>query len=208
VVGCHIRLGDDIRPDRAMSIELLLEIKKELEHDLVPCSRFESMLTVCLQRTFLIGGFCAGPRGEYIPILSLDAMLKYYSMDQPKDPALRNVFFSLREKVRGEALNEYFHLIPIADETRSVLKHRLWVGIILEVYARLGVRSGWVFRDAKGRRQQPGHSEPYMIALIQLIQAKGTVEERLLTRDAEYVLEVFGIGHSTRRGCATHATSV
>jgi hypothetical protein len=49
------------------------------------------MLTVGLQGTFLIPGFCARLRGEEIPMLSLDATLKYYSMEHPKDPAL-NMF--------------------------------------------------------------------------------------------------------------------
>jgi hypothetical protein len=60
------------------------------------------------------------------------------------------------------------------------------------------VTSGWVFSDAKERRHQQGHSEPYMIAFIQRTQSDGTVEERLLPRD-EDVIEDFGIGHSTRR---------
>jgi hypothetical protein len=150
--------------------------------------------TVCLQGTFLIGSFCAGLRGEEMPMLSLDATLKYYSVEQPKDPAVGKVFLE-------------YHLIHIADVMRSGLKPRLWVGRTLGVYARLGVTSGWVFRGAKGRRQQPGHYEQYMIALIQWIQGKGTVEERLQPRD-EDVLEVFGIGCSTRRGCETHATNV
>jgi hypothetical protein len=112
-----------------------------------------------------------------MPILSLDTTLKYYSMDQPNNPSLRNIFLALRRRVKGEALNEECHVIPIADETRSGLKPWLWVGIMLEVYVKLGVTSGWVLRDAKGRRQRPGHYEPYMFALIQRIQAKRVVEE-------------------------------
>jgi hypothetical protein len=33
-LGCHSRMGDDIRPDKAMSIELLLEIQKLYESKL------------------------------------------------------------------------------------------------------------------------------------------------------------------------------
>jgi hypothetical protein len=66
---------------------------------------------------------------------------------------------------------------------------------MLEVYVRLGLSSGWVFWDAKGRRERPGHYEPYTIALIQWIQSKGTVEERLLPRDEDV------------RGYNTHSTN-
>jgi hypothetical protein len=77
-----------------------------------------------------------------MPMLSLDAKLKYYSMEQPKDPSLVNFFLALRGRVKGEALREECHLIPIDDVMRSSLKPRLWVGRMLEVYARLGVTSG------------------------------------------------------------------
>jgi hypothetical protein len=105
VVGCHIRMGDDIRPHRAMSIELLLEIQRELEIDLEWCSSLKSILTFCLQGTFLFVGFCAGPI----------------------------IFLALRGRMKGETLNEECHLIPIFDVTRSGLKPSLWVGMMLEV---------------------------------------------------------------------------
>jgi hypothetical protein len=58
-------------------------------------------------------------------MLSLDATMKYYSMEQPKDPTLGNVFLALRRRVKGEALNEECHLIPIADVMRLGLKSQL-----------------------------------------------------------------------------------
>jgi hypothetical protein len=96
----------------------------------------------------LIGGFSAGLRGEEMTTLSLDATRKYYTMKQPKHPALGSVFIVLRGRMKGEALNGECHLIPIADVTHSGLKPQLWVGWMLEVYTRLGVSSGWVFWDA------------------------------------------------------------
>jgi hypothetical protein len=46
IAGCHTRRGDDIRPDRAMCIELLIEIQRELEEDLERCETLEDMLNV------------------------------------------------------------------------------------------------------------------------------------------------------------------
>jgi hypothetical protein len=50
--GCHSWMGDDVRPVRAMSVELLFEIQREVECDLKLCLSLEIMLAVCLQGTF------------------------------------------------------------------------------------------------------------------------------------------------------------
>jgi hypothetical protein len=84
-------MGDDFRPDRAMCIALLIEIQREPEEDLKRCETLEAMLNVSLHGVLLICGFCAGLRGEEVPLISLDAVRRYYQVKQPDDPALRHV---------------------------------------------------------------------------------------------------------------------
>jgi hypothetical protein len=74
IVGCHIRMGDDIRTEIAMCIELLIEIQRELEEDLERCETLEAMINMSLHGEFLICRFCAGLRGEEVPLISLDAV--------------------------------------------------------------------------------------------------------------------------------------
>jgi hypothetical protein len=64
IVGCHVRMGDDTRQDRALSIELILVMQKFLEDDLLKCQTMEAMLNVSLYVIFFIAGFCGGLRGE------------------------------------------------------------------------------------------------------------------------------------------------
>jgi hypothetical protein len=59
-----------------MSIELLMEIQKELEWDLEKSSSVESMITDCLEGFFLISGYCTVLSGVEIHMLSLDATSK------------------------------------------------------------------------------------------------------------------------------------
>jgi hypothetical protein len=61
-------------------------IQDELEKDLTRCLSSASMLPVCLEGMSFIAGFCGGLREEEMPLMSLDATRKYYSMEQPKDP--------------------------------------------------------------------------------------------------------------------------
>jgi hypothetical protein len=57
IVGCHVRMGDDMRQDRAFSIEFLLAIQKLLEEDLLKFQSTEAILNVSLHGVFLIAGF-------------------------------------------------------------------------------------------------------------------------------------------------------
>jgi hypothetical protein len=63
-----------------------------------------------------------------IPLMSMDAMRKYYLVKQHTDPELANMFIGLRRIVKEEALKDKCCLIPIAAMTRFGLQPRLWVG--------------------------------------------------------------------------------
>jgi hypothetical protein len=207
IVGCHVKMGDETRQDKSLSIELILAIQKLLEEDLLKCqSMAESMLNVSIHGSFLISGFCGGLRGG-LPLLSLDAMAKYLSVAQPRSPELEYACFALRGRVNGGALEEACHLVHIAAVTASGLTPRLWVLRAVEAYANLGIINGWLFRNKKGEADRMGFYKPYMFELIQRVQDAGTVAERLLPRN-EVITVSHGIARSGRRGYATHATNV
>jgi hypothetical protein len=207
IVGCHVRMGDDTMQDRAFSIELILAIQKLLEEDLLKCQSMDAMLNVSLHGVFLIAGCCGGLRGEELPLTSLDATAKYLSVAEPRSAELANVLLAFRGRVKGEALEEACHLVPIAAVTASVLTPRLWDRRDVEAYANLGISNGWMFRNKKGEAERMGFYEPYMFELIQRVQDAGTVAERLLPRDDDITVS-HGISISGRRGYATHATNV
>jgi hypothetical protein len=70
-------MGDDKRPDQAMPIEVILEVQDTLERDLFNSQTVEQMIKVCVHTVFIICGFCAGLRGEELPMMSMDAMVKH-----------------------------------------------------------------------------------------------------------------------------------
>jgi hypothetical protein len=101
IVGCHVRIGDDTRQDRAFSIKFILAMQKLLEEDLLKCQTMEAMLNVSVRGIFFLAGFCGGLRGEEMPLLSLDATAKYLSVAQLRSPELANVCLALRGRVKG-----------------------------------------------------------------------------------------------------------
>jgi hypothetical protein len=131
-------------------------MQKLLEEDLLKCQTTEAMLNVSLHRIFFIAGFCGGLRGEEMPLWGLDATAKYLSVAQPRSPNIANVCLALRERVKGEALEEACHLVHIAAITASGLTPRLWVRRAVEAYANLGITNEWMFRNKKGEAERMG----------------------------------------------------
>jgi hypothetical protein len=203
---CHSRMGDDIRPDKAMNIELLLEIQKLYEIKLFECRSNEEVLKLCLHAVFHIVGFVGGFRGEEMPMLSLDAIAKYLAYGQPTNPKLAHVMIALRGRVKGERKAEACHLVPIVAVTKSGLKPKLWVERAVEAYRRMGITKGWMFRDSKGAPSRQKEYEPLLFTLIQEVLENESLPERILPRNTVVQTE-YGIGRTMRRGYATHATN-
>ena len=204
--GCHSRMGDDIRPDKAMSIELLLEIQNLSELKLFRCRTNESVLAVCLNAVFHTVSFVGGFRGEEMPMMSVDATAKCLAYGPHPDPKLAHVMIALRGRVKGERKAEACHLIPIVAVTRSGLKPKLWVERAVEAYLRLGITHGWMFRDSRGAPGRQKDYEPELFDLIETVIENESLPERLLPK-ATVVHVEYGSGRSGRRGYATHATN-
>jgi hypothetical protein len=207
LIGCHARMGDEKRPDQDMHIEVILEVQATLERDLFNSQTVEQMIRVCVHAVFIICGFCAGLRGEELPMMSMYAMTKHYKNDQPVEGSLENVFLVLRGRVKGEHSGDVCHLIPIAATTETGLKPRLWVGRMIEAYRMEGIADGWVFRNESGAPGRQSDYEPYFFDMAQNFQASGAVATRVLDQEDD-VPTIYGLSRSLRRRYATHATNM
>jgi hypothetical protein len=79
-----------------MPIEVIIEVQATLERHLFNSQTVEQMIKVCVHAVFIICGFCAILRGEELPMMSMDTMVKHYKKDQPVEGSLENVFLALR----------------------------------------------------------------------------------------------------------------
>jgi hypothetical protein len=201
-------MGDDKRPDQVMPIEVILEVQTTLERDLFNSQTVEQMIRVCVHTVFIIFcGFCAGLRGEELPLMSLDAMVKHYKKDQPVEGSLEDVFLASRGRVKGEHSEDACHFIPIAATNETELKPRLWVRRMIEAYRTEGIINGWVFQNESGAPGRQSDYEPYLFGMVQNFQASGAVATRYLDPEDD-VPAIYGLSRSLRRGYATHATNM
>jgi hypothetical protein len=126
-LGCHKPMGDDIHPgDPAVTIEVMLTMQAHYEHIFSRSHTSREQLKIALHCCFfLVLGFCTGLRGEELPLMSLDAIRKYF--DKPQKANLAHVMLGLPGRIKGEFWDQHCHLVPIVAVTQSGMRPREWV---------------------------------------------------------------------------------
>jgi hypothetical protein len=76
--GCHKRIGEIIHPDHALSSAVLLEILNTIDADWVnyPADH----LQLAAEASFYIIAFCCTLRGEEVPLVDLEGLLKHWEL--------------------------------------------------------------------------------------------------------------------------------
>mmetsp|Transcript_15422 Transcript_15422/g.21974 ORF Transcript_15422/g.21974 Transcript_15422/m.21974 type:complete len:144 (+) Transcript_15422:4376-4807(+) len=91
--------------------------------------------------------------------------------------------------------------MPIAGETRSGLKPRLWVGRAIAALADKGITRGPLFSTSSGQPIRAGAMEPKFFARLEEVQA---IRPDLIPEQVD-VTDVYGVSRSFRRGSTTEA---
>lgn len=200
VRGCHKRMGDIVKPDRALALDVLHCIMRFLEKDWEK-ARPEGRFKLAKEASFYLIGFCGALRGEEIPMADLNGLMKHWdtAMSHPTRP---HVPLALMGRFKNE-IGEKYHYMPLASTTKSGLQVGLWIGRLLEEYLKLGITSGPLFRSDDGFPIRAGTMEESFFARLEKVQ-----DERpdLIGPDT-IVSEEYGIYRSARRGATSEATN-
>jgi hypothetical protein len=74
--GMHKRMGDIVKPDKALALEILHEIMKLLEDDWE--NSFHERFNIALEGAFYLISFCCALRGEEVPLMDLNGVTKHW----------------------------------------------------------------------------------------------------------------------------------
>jgi hypothetical protein len=118
--GCHKRMGEIVRPDRALSVNILLIMLSLLESDWANLPH--ETLKLATEGAFYVIAFSCALRGEEVPLADLTGMLKHWDKSINHDPP--HVIVALLGRFKGE-LGENYHLLPIVTRTRSGIDNEL-----------------------------------------------------------------------------------
>jgi hypothetical protein len=122
--GCHKCMGDIVKPDRALSSSILIEVLRliEMDWDADHVNRYH----LAAEAAFYVKAFSCSLRGEEVPLVDLYGCLKHWEKSLSSDPP--RVTIVLLGRFKGE-LGETYHLLPIITKTCSGIDNKKWIDI-------------------------------------------------------------------------------
>ena len=198
--GVHERMGDDVRPDLGISIEVLHACLSRLDTRYVREADPTIFKKVVDLDLFLAVRYSAGLRGEKMVKIDL-YNLKLHSEDAMND---KHPFvpIPLLGRFKGETGTRH-HILPIALEMSSGIKNGVWSARILKERREAGRQRGWLYATDDDKRMKASEMGDDLFELLERVQ-----EETNYIPVSVDVRDEFGIYRSLRRGSTTHAINM
>lgn len=196
--GLHKRMGEIVRPDRALSLDLMKEIMVQLERDWGEMLRDRFQLA--MEGAFYLVAYCCALRGEEVPMADLFGIKKHW-MESGRHEH-EHVVVALLGRFKGET-GEGYHLMPIVSVTSRGLRPRLWIGRLLDLYQEKGVNHGPLFRRMDGQRCKATDFESQFFERLEFIK----ITKPVLMGNTDEISEEYGVSRSFRRGATSEAVN-
>lgn len=168
VRGAQKRMGDIVKPDRSLSLPILHVIMDILEQEW-EVAEDDDKCSIAVEAAFYLITYCGSLRGEEVPLTDITRISKWWN-EGDIGRGVSHVKIALLGRFKGET-GEKYHLMPLAGETRSGLKPRLWVGRVIAALAGKGVTRGPLFRTPGGQPIRAGAMEPLFFTRLEEVHA-------------------------------------
>jgi hypothetical protein len=201
-LGCKKRMGQDVRPQLGLSIDVMMEFMNRME------MRWQSTVDTLAQDlvgavgAYSVLSYVASLRGNEGFLLDLFGLRQHirkgkYDVDEP------HVVAPLLGRLKGED-GERYHMLLMASETASGLKVRQWLERLVMLRERQGKYHGPAFCDEAGEVARMSDYEEIFYEILRDIQDQ---RPDLIAPEVE-VEQIYGFYRSFRRGSTTRATEL
>ena len=119
----HSRMGDEVRPDMAISVELLKEMLLVLKSEYLSSSKLEEKHRIAELGVILCSGFCAALRGEEIMKLTMNETLEHIEVGLRHE--IPHIPMALKGRFKGETGIKR-HIMLIVAMTNSGINNAFW----------------------------------------------------------------------------------
>ncbi len=196
--GMHKRMGEIIRPDRALPLDVLKEIMVVLDREWEESNAGDQ--SIALGASFYLIAFCCALRGEEVVLTDLFGIQKYWEQGQQSTES--HVVVTLLGSFKGET-GEVYHLLPIVSTTSRGLEPRKWIGCLLTSYQSMEINHGPLFRTPTGQRMKAQDFVPRFFDRLEYVKAS----KPHLLASVEDISEEFGVFRSFRWGATSEAVN-
>ena len=192
-------MGQDIRSQLGISIEVLKETMNQLEQMKQEASEQEQSDKVAETLALVHLLFTGSLRGNEVLLLDLHGLRTHINKGKTNKNH-PHVVAPLLGRFKGED-GERYHMLLIASVTHSGLNTRKYLEQLIELRTRQGYFKGPAFCKNNGSPADLSDCEPYLYDALLRVQTRC---ENVIGEEVE-VTEVYGFSRSFRRGSTTRA---
>jgi len=153
--GCRKRMGQDWRPDLAISPEIMQLLLAECRIRMDEASTTAEIQEWTMAGSYFCMCYVLSLRGSEGLLLDLGALTKYNEPDARKTQHV--VFFPLLGRIKGEDHSRH-HLLASVHETSSGVTVKIWQDMLVRVHSFAGYTDGPAFIDVASGLQDTTHA--------------------------------------------------
>ena len=201
-LGCSLRMGAEVRSNKATSLPLIHAFFKVIEAEWKEASSLIERSKLASIGAFVAIAFCGSFRGHEVFLVDLDGLRKYLAtpMFEESMNNLEYVIVPLLGFFKGETGIQY-HLTPLVARTSSGIEVKRWITRLVGVRDEAGIRNGPAFCDSFGNIAKTKIYEDAILERFCVIQRW---ENSPIAKGVN-VFEDFGVSRSFRRGSTSEA---
>lgn len=199
--GIHKRVGEVRKQDEVITIDVMKEVERVMEHEWHTARTDEVRLRVAEVGAWFLLGFCSGLQGEEMTKIEWKGTIESLgNLERPVDP-----FFVLliAGQTKGNQVSGAKFGVPCIGRTEGTnLAPGKWLLRLKNTVGRLGLARQWLFQ----RHLSPPRLAEFESDFFKVLSSIKTCTD--LIEEEVKVEEVYGIGRSLRRGFTVHARNM
>jgi len=196
--GYKRRMGIIKKQNEALMVHQLLVIAIIAEEDWSSTTDEDTKRDIENVMAFVIIGFMVTLRGEEVPLARIEGIARTWREDY--NYRVPFIMITLRGRFKREKY-ERFHCLPIADQGKSKVPSRKWIGRLMARRCHVdGDERGWLFLNKKGKRAKISDYDELFKSYVKRAHAKAPREFASGTK-----LDQYSLRRSLRRGSTTTA---
>jgi hypothetical protein len=201
MAGCKKRMGQDWRPNRAISVELMEELLSESERRALAAQDEKSRHKWVLGGAYFCMCFVLSLRSTEGLLADLDGMIEHFDEEQV------NLVIPLLGRFKGEDHSSQ-HLMPCVEVTDSGINVKSWMRRALAVHRSLGRRADPVFINSQGVQSSTSEMNALLLERLTDIHEQRRTLFGSDVKVAEDVAEKYHVYRSFRRGSESRAVAM
>jgi hypothetical protein len=198
--GCRKRMGQDWRPNRAISIELITEVLKAVEQKAWDSSTQDDKFKWIMAGGYFCFCFVVSLRSPEGLLCDLEGLLDHFDDSRPY------VIITLLGKVKGEHHSRQ-HLLPCVGVTGSGIEVKIWMKRVMAVHALKGRTVGPLFVNSEGLQSTTAEmNDLFLEVLSELYGVRRDIFEVDIKTSGE-LQDKYNVFRSFRRGSESRAVA-